>query len=778
MNSKEIIKELSLKEKIELTSGKDFWHTKTTHGLKAIKMSDGPHGLRCQDDQTDMLGINKSLPATCFPTASITACSFDEELIKEMASAIALEAINYNVSIVLGPGTNIKRDPLCGRNFEYFSEDPYLAGKLSTAFIEAVQNKGVSTSLKHFALNNQEYKRLNSDSLVDERTMREIYLKPFEIAVKSSKPDTIMCSYNLINGVHSSDNKKLLTDILRDEWGYQGLVVTDWGAMNDRVAASIAGCDLNMPGGSDYMEKEMEEAVNNGTLPISCLDKNVERVLDLIIKHQEEKHTEVDFEKHHGLAVKIAENSMVLLKNEDNILPLKDKEDLVLIGKMAETPRYQGAGSSHINPTKITSLKDMLKDVPLADGYLADGSTNKELIAEAKNFASQHKIVILSIGLSDNYESEGFDRDDLKLPEGHLKLVEEVLKVNKNIIVVLSSGSVVELPFKDRVKAILYTGLAGQGIGEATYNILFGITNPSGKLAETWPIKYEDAVTSNDYRNNKNPKYKEGIYVGYRYYDSALVDVAYPFGYGLSYSSFEYKNLNISDNKISFDVTNISNIDGYEIVELYIENPKDGIYRPIKELKGFKKVFIKAHETVNVKFNIEDYFFEVYDDGFKKVAGTYKILISSSSKDINLKQTIEVEGVELETPTHLRNTFYDLVFGKPTNEDFKKLYGKDVTFKEAKKGEFTLENTILEMKEYSLVMRFANFVIVTFLRFHLKLKKGETSPELRMMLSGSVDTPLRNLNINAGIKGGLFKGLLDIANGHFFKGLLKMLNIK
>ena len=614
MNIEEILKNMTLEEKIALCSGADFWHTKemSHHGIPSLMMCDGPHGLRKQPEEADMLGINESVPATSFPTAVLSACSWDKELLRKEGETIAREAIANDVSLVLGPGANIKRNPLCGRNFEYFSEDPFLSGKLAAAHISGIEKTGCASSLKHFALNNQEYKRFSSDSQVDERAMREIYLASFEMAVKEGKPSTVMSSYNKINGTYSSDNHWLLTEVLREDWGFDGLVVTDWGGMSNRIAAFEAGCDLMMPGGSDYMEKDAWEAVRSGELSEDAINASVRRVLELIAKTKQEVSAPAEMEAHYEIARQIAEESAVLLKNEEEILPLKDTEDIVFMGHMAKEIRYQGSGSSHINPWKLINVTDACPDVRFVEGCLADGSTNETLLKEAENAAKTAKKVVVFAGLTDIYESEGFDREHMRMPSGHEKLIERAVSVNENVVVVLMCGSAIEIPWVDKVKAVLYAGLPGEAGGEAIVNLLYGKVNPCGKLAETWPMKYEDCICSTYYGEPyKDAQYRESVYVGYRYYETAGVKVRYPFGYGLSYTKFVYRDLQIEGNKVSCIVENVGDITGKEIVQLYIEPIKSSIYRPVCELKGFEKVELAPGESKKVTFVLNERSFAV-----------------------------------------------------------------------------------------------------------------------------------------------------------------------
>ena len=659
MNIKEIISELSLQEKIAFCTGADFWHTKELPrlGIPAIKMSDGPHGLRCQEGEADMIGVNKSLPATCFPTAVTAGATWNRELYAAEGEAIGKEALAAEVSVVLGPGCNIKRNPLGGRNFEYISEDPYQAGKMAAAFIQGQQSTGVASSLKHFAANSQEYKRMNGDSQMDERTLREIYLAAFEIAVKEGRPGTVMCAYNKINGVHCSDSKELLTDILRTEWGFDGMVVTDWGALNDRVEGFRAGCDLNMPGGSRFMERATMEAVRNGTLSEADIDASVERILRLVEKAQQAAASPVDWESHHTLAQTIAEQGAVLLKNEGKILPLASS-DLVLIGHMAKEMRYQGTGSSHINPTKLVNLTDAMPDVPYVACCDAQGNVTENALREAAQAARIHKIAIVVAGLPEIYESEAFDREHMGLPEGCNRMIEAVAAANSNTVVVLLGGSAMELPWADKVRAILYMGLPGQAGGQAIANLLTGKANPSGKLTETWPVSYSDVI-SKDTFGKRNVEYREGIYVGYRYYDKAGREVRYPFGYGLSYTTFTYSDLKVDGRTVSVRITNSGAVKGAEVVQLYIAPQKDGLFRPEKELKGFDRVELEPGEGKTVTFALDDRSFALWNDGWKVPGGTYGVWVGSSSRDIRLKEEIEVAGERLPAPPWQAGSWYE-----------------------------------------------------------------------------------------------------------------------
>lgn len=779
MHTEEILKRLTLKEKIALCSGADFWHTKdlSRYGLPAMMICDGPHGLRCQKGETDMLGVNKSAPATCFPTAALTACSWDEDLIGEVGKAIAEEAKAMNVGVVLGPGANIKRDPLCGRNFEYFSEDPYLSGKLAASFIRGAQETGVGTSLKHFALNNQEFKRFNGNSQAEARTMREIYLASFETAVKEGKPATVMCAYNKINGIHCSDSKRLLTDILRKEWGFGGLVVTDWAAMNDRIAAMKAGCDLNMPGGSDYMEKDLEEAVAKGILSEEDIDKCALRVLRLMEKARIALAGGgiCDIDAHHALARKAAAESAVLLKNDHDLLPLAENAKIAIIGTMAQKPRYQGAGSSHINPIKLVSAKAAMPDAVYAPGCLENGDTDELLLAEAVSAAKKADAAVVFAGLTDAYESEGFDREDLQMPQGHIRMIEAVARANPNTVVVLCCGSVVECPWADQVKSILYMGLAGQACGEAVKDVLYGAVNPSGKLAQTWPYAYEDTPTAAYYRHCKDPQYREGIYVGYRYFDKAKIPVRWPFGYGLNYTQFQYSNLIIEDDQVSFTIQNIGDRPGAEAAQLYIAAPQEGLHRPIKELKGFCKVFLAPGEAKQVNVSLNDHSFALWNGKWTVPGGEYTVLICSDSQTVQLSGAIHKEGDLIPAPAWQPGSWYEAPKGSPTQSQWEAIYGRGKASKALSKGKFTMDHTLAEMQEHSKLMKAMGWGMRQVFTIHSGGKKAKDSPELRMLIASSFDAPLRSLQLNGGIKGGLIKGLRCMANGRIGRGLLVIL---
>ena len=667
INIDKLISEMTLEEKASLCSAADAWHTKRIDrlNLPSAMVSDGPHGLRKEDDSPAHFGLLDSIEAICFPTASALACSFDRELIENVGNALGKECQSEDISVLLGPGINMKRSPLCGRNFEYFSEDPYLAGEMGAAFVNGVQKNDIGTSLKHFAANNQEWRRM---SIIDERTLNEIYLTAFEKVVKQAQPWTIMCSYNQINGEYSCENKMLLTDTLRDKWGFKGLVMTDWGAMNDRVKALKAGLDLEMPSSHGETDKLIVKAVNNGSLDMETLDTAVRRILTLVDKSliSKDKHSgfKYDMEWHHEIAKETAENCAVLLKN-NGALPLSKNQKIAFIGEFADKPRIQGGGSSHINCHKIDNALNSAKqfaDVTYAKGYNTDNDiTDEALLNEAVNAAKNADIAVIFAGLSDAFENEGFDRKHIDMPKCQNELIEEICKVQKNVVVVLHNGSSITMPWLDKVNAVLEMYLAGEASGAAAVNLLFGVANPSGKLAESFPLRIEDTPAYLNFPGNRDKvNYNEGIFIGYRYYDKKKMDILFPFGYGLSYTKFRYDNMKIngksaSENDFSFkdndnvtvsvDITNIGEVEGAEIVQLYIENHIDEDNRPVKELRNFAKVKLAPGETKTVTFTLGfrawAYYNETIHDWYVP-SGDYKILIGASSRDIKEAKKVSV----------------------------------------------------------------------------------------------------------------------------------------
>ncbi|MBR6336437.1 MAG: glycoside hydrolase family 3 C-terminal domain-containing protein, partial [Ruminococcus sp.] len=622
----EIIKKLTLEEKASLCSGADFWHTKAVEGkdIPVIMMSDGPHGLRKMTDTGD------SIKAVCFPAACALACSYDRELVQDMGKALGNECQSEGVAVLLGPGANIKRSPLCGRNFEYFSEDPFLASQMAAAHIKGVQSMGVGSSLKHFAANNQETRRLSVSAEIDERAFREIYLSAFEYAVKEAKPQTVMCSYNKIGGEYSSQNKRLLTDILREEWGFDGLVVSDWGAVDDRPKGVAAGLDLEMPGSMGKNDKRIVEAVKNGELDEADLNKAVARVLDLVFKGDENRQyaAKWDKDKDRALARRIASECIVLLKNDKKILPLDTKKKIAFIGEFADKPRFQGGGSSHINTEQtLSALKasEEFAEVSYAQGYItSEDRTDEALLGEAVTLAEQCDVAVIFAGLPDAFESEGFDRSHMRMPACQLELIERVSEVCKNTVVVLHNGAPIEMPFAGKVKGIVECYLGGEMVGGAVCDVLFGKVNPSGKLAETFPIKLSDNPSYLNFPGEGDRvEYREGIFVGYRYYDKKEMPVLFPFGHGLSYTEFEYSDITLSADEIkdtdiltvTVTVKNTGKRDGKETVQLYVSDSHSSAARPIKELKGFEKVTLKAGQSKKVVFKLDKRAFAYYNTG-------------------------------------------------------------------------------------------------------------------------------------------------------------------
>ena len=686
---------MTLEEKAGMCSGLDFWHLKEVEhlGIPKVMVSDGPHGLRKQDEKGDHLGINDSIKAVCFPPAVLSACSFDRGLMEEMGKAIGREAQANNVSVVLGPAVNIKRSPLCGRNFEYYSEDPYLAGEIAAAFVKGVQSQHVGTSIKHFAANNQEYRRMSSSSEVDERTLREIYFPAFETAVKKAQPYTFMCSYNQINGTFASENKWLLTDVLRGEWGFKGYVMSDWGAVNDRVKGLEAGLELEMPASGGDNDAMIVKAVKDGALEEKILDQAVERILRIIFEYADHrKPQEFTMEKDHEEAQHIAEESMVLLKNENHILPLKTSEKAAFIGGFARNPRFQGGGSSHINCFKTTNVLDSVPcdaQVVYAEGFPADRDFyDKALADEAVKAAAEADKAVIFAGLPESFESEGYDRSHMRLPECQNRLITEILKVQPNTVIVLHNGSPVEMPWLGEIKGLLETYLGGQAGGAAAANILYGKINPSGKLAETMPLKLSDNPSYLNFGGGEKVEYREGIFVGYRYYDTKEMDVAFPFGYGLSYTTFAYSNLKLSMENptekdtvmVSADVTNTGKSAGKEVVQLYIRDLTGSAIRPEKELKGFEKVFLEPGETKTVTMELNKRSFAWYNtelhDWFA-ASGDYEILVGASSRDIRLTETLYLNSSQrIPMHVHMNTTLGDLLRNPETAEAAKKLIQK------------------------------------------------------------------------------------------------------
>ncbi len=669
MDVKALVSQMTLEEKAGLCSGLDFWHTKPVErlGVPAVMVSDGPHGLRKQDNKADHLGVNESIKAVCMPAACATASSFDRALIGRMGEAIGESCQHEQLGVVLGPAVNIKRSPLCGRNFEYFSEDSYLAGEMSAAYINGVQSKNVGTSIKHFAANNQEHRRMSSSSNADERTLREIYFPAFEISVRKAQPWTVMCSYNRVNGVYASENPWLLTDVLRKEWGFGGSVMSDWGAVSDRVAGVAAGLDLEMPGSGGINDRKIIAAVKAGKLDEKIVDQACERILNINYRYLENAKPETawDQEADHLLSAKIAAECMVLLKNE-GVLPLNKADKVAFIGEFAAKPRFQGGGSSHINCFKTTSAVQAAKDLPVtyAQGYSVEkDEATDEMIAEAVQAAKAAKVAVVFAGLPDAYESEGYDRTHMAIPACQNRLIEAVAEANPNTVVVLHNGSPVEMPWLGKVKAVLEAYLGGQAVGIATVQLLYGDANPCGHLAETFPVKLSDNPSYLYYGGEGNEAdYREGVFVGYRYYDKKEMEVLFPFGYGLSYTTFEYSNLRLSAEKITdqqtltatVTVKNTGNRAGKTVVQLYVGDQESTVLRPIRELKGFEKVELQPGESTDVTFTLDKRSFAYWNTqihDWHVETGAFTVEVGQSSRDIAVSGTVTVEST-VELPRH------------------------------------------------------------------------------------------------------------------------------
>ena len=785
LKHKDLISQMTLKEKASLCSGKDFWHLKSIErlGLPEIMVCDGPHGLRKQNAENKKVGIGNSYPATCFPTAVTTACSWDRDLIYKMGQALAEECLQHGVSVLLGPGVNMKRSPLCGRNFEYFSEDPELAGEMGAAFIAGVQSKGIGTSLKHFAGNSQEMKRMTSNSIIDERALREIYLRAFEKTVKKSQPWTVMNAYNLLNGTYCSENDWLQNKVLRDEWGFKGAVVSDWGAVNDRVAGLNAGNDLEMPSSGGVNDAKIVEAVKCGVIDETTLDERVDKLIDIILKGAANKKPgyKFDVKAHNLLSRQIAEQSMVLLKNDGNILPLKrvEGEYVAVIGAFADNPRYQGAGSSIINPTMIDSGRRAFNNSPIsvkfADGYDRSGKRKNEdaYITEACNLAKNASKAVVFIGLTDDYESEGFDRSTMKLPDGHNRLVEAVSRVNDNVIVVLEGGSPVEMPWADDVKAILNAYLGGQSVAPAIVDVLTGKANPCGKLAETYPVCLKDTPTSFRYPDSKEDvQYRESIFIGYRYYDKVERNVRFPFGFGLSYTSFEYSDIKLKKKnltkgegaKVTFTIKNTGDVAGSEIAQVYVAKPESKIFRAPKELKGFVKIHLEPGEEKKVSVELDDRAFAFWNTATEDwcvESGEYKILVGASSRDIRLEAAAKMKSEDDETIVDLRESagvYFDGDPARAREDDFKVIYCGE--FKLAPEiTSDSLNNSIERSKDKGLAKFIYNTVDLA-----MKPKGGVGSS---MITNTIMQTPIRNY---VSMSNGLFTedmadGLLKVFEG-------------
>ena len=782
-----LLQKMTTEEKAAILGGKTVWQTRENERLSipSIFLSDGPHGLRKQAGAGDHLGLNASLEATCFPTAATIANSWDEKLGEELGEALGEEAASMDVDVLLGPGLNIKRSPLCGRNFEYFSEDPYLSGKMAAAYIRGIQRMGVAACPKHFAVNSQELRRMAMDAVVDERTLREIYLTGFEIAVKEGKSKAIMSSYNRVNGTYANENKHLLTDILRNEWGFDGMVVSDWGGSNDAVKAVEAGANLEMPNCGYGSAREIVKAVKDGTLSESVLDERVCELVKVIMDLKEhkntgrdEKHSGFNREEHHRLAKRAAAESMVLLKNEASILPLDRNKKLAIIGDFAFAPRYQGAGSSMVNPTKVEAVAGIARDYKLnllgmTRGYKRDGDVDEAEKKAALDLAEKADIVIFCFGLNEISESEGLDRTHMRIPQNQIELLQDISKVNENVVGILSAGSAMEMPWQSCCKAILNGYLNGQAGASATLDILTGAVNPSGRLAETYPIAYEHTPSFRYYPSSeRTSEYRESIFVGYRYYDTSKVRVQYPFGFGLSYTEFTYSGLKVDDSGAELTVSNTGDRDGAEVVQMYVGLPNAIVFRPEKELKGFAKVFLKAGESRKVKIPFDDKTFRYWNvktESWEVETGTYNVMIGSSVADIRLVGTIERTGNNIGMPYNpaLLPYYYTGLVQKISDEEYETLLGHKIPSGEWS-GQLGVNDAICQM--YYAKSRLARFVYKVLTD---KKKKSEQTgkPDLNVLFIYNM--PLRAIaKMTNGMVGmDMVHGMLEIVNGEFFRGL-------
>ncbi len=785
MKHQDLINKMTIEEKAALLSGKGEWQTWNLDrlGIPSIYCSDGPHGIRKQAGAGDHLGLNPSLPATCFPTAATVANSWDEALGEEIGKALGEEAAVQGVDIVLGPGLNIKRSPLCGRNFEYFSEDPYLAGKMAAGYIRGIQSKGVSACPKHFAVNSQELRRMAMNAVVDERTLREIYLTGFEISVKEGGAKAIMTSYNQVNGIYANENEHLLKDILRDEWGFDGIVITDWGGSNDHVKGVQAGSDLEMPTPGLDSARQIVRAVGEGRLSEEAVDACVNRMLDAVFsltkkKKDGQETEEFDQVAHHVLARKAAEQSAVLLKNEGAILPLKEGTRVALIGDFAFEPRYQGAGSSMVNPTKVDKMSDIIADsglqvVGMAKGYLRSGEKDEVLAKEAQDLVSSADVVLYCFGLDELSESEGVDRNHMRIPQNQIDLLEKLAKANENIVGILSAGAAVEMPWHHCLKAILHGYLYGQAGAGAMLDILTGKINPSGRLAETYPVRYEDTPAFRYFpAAERNSEYRESLFVGYRYYDTAKVRVQYPFGFGLSYTTFEYRNLKLDEMGVEFTLTNTGDRDGSEVVQLYVGMKDAKVFRPEKELKGFQKVFLKAGESKNVRINFDDKTFRywnVHTQRWETEDGVYRFMVGASCLDIRLEMQAEVPGTTETYPyyTNRMSSYYSGLIQKVDDKEFEELLGTPIPSGKWS-GDLTVNDAICQM--YYAKSALARFIYKKLTKMK---KKSEDAGKPDLNILFIYNMPFRAI---AKMTGGMVsmemaEGMVAVVNGHFFRGI-------
>lgn len=784
-NTELLLKKLTLEEKCALLSGAETFKTRgmPEHGIPQIWLSDGPHGLRKQAGESDHLGLNPSVPATCFPTASAVANSWDAALGEEIGAALGEEAAAQEVSVVLGPGLNMKRNPLCGRSFEYFSEDPYLAGKLAAGYIRGIQSKGVAACPKHFAVNSQETRRMASDSIVDERTLREIYLTGFEIAVKEGHPRSIMSSYNLVNGTYANENKHLLMEILRGEWGFDGAVITDWGGSNDHALGVKNGSTLEMPAPGGDSVRELLAAVESGKISESDIDARLSELLPLVFDTKaalDAAPREFDAAAHHALARRAAEESLVLLKNEGALLPLAAGSKVAVIGDFAKNPRYQGAGSSMVNSTQVDVLLDKLIDSELnvigyQQGFDRHGKPDAALQKSACELATQADAVILCMGLDEIAESEGLDRSNLRLAQNQVDLLQAVAAVNPKIVVVLYSGSVVETPWLDNCQALLYAALGGQAGAGAVADALTGKVNPCGKLAETWPLAYADVPSAADFATRrKTVEYREGLYIGYRYFTTAEKAVRFPFGYGMSYTTFAYSDMAADEQGVSLTVTNTGSVAGTEIVQLYVAKKNSELFRPAKELKGFARVTLAPGEKQRITIMLDDKafrFWNVKANRWEIEGGEYELLVGASVEDIRLCEKISVHGTATVHPYEDRDLdcYYKGNVLHVSDADFEKLLGHPIP-----NGKTKIDRnlTLGELNHARSPLGWLVWLVLTIL-LDVSYKRGK--PDLNILFQYNM--PLRALAkmTNGAISMGMVDGIVMELQGFWILGLVRVI---
>ena len=784
-NTELLLKKLTLEEKCALLSGAETFKTRgmPKHGIPQIWLSDGPHGLRKQAGESDHLGLNPSVPATCFPTASAVANSWDAALGEEIGAALGEEAAAQEVSVVLGPGLNMKRNPLCGRSFEYFSEDPYLAGKLAAGYIRGIQSKGVAACPKHFAVNSQETRRMASDSIVDERTLREIYLTGFEIAVKEGHPRSIMSSYNLVNGTYANENKHLLMEILRGEWGFDGAVITDWGGSNDHALGVKNGSTLEMPAPGGDSVRELLAAVESGKITESDIDARLSELLPLVFDTKaalDAAPREFDAAAHHALARRAAAESLVLLKNEGSLLPLAAGSKVAVIGDFAKNPRYQGAGSSMVNSTQVDVLLDKLIDSELnvigyQQGFDRHGKPDAALQKSACELATQADTVILCMGLDEIAESEGLDRSNLRLAQNQVDLLQAVAAVNPKIVVVLYSGSVVETPWLDNCQALLYAALGGQAGAGAVADALTGKVNPCGKLAETWPLTYADIPSAADFATRrKTVEYREGLYIGYRYFTTAEKAVRFPFGYGMSYTTFAYSDMAADEQGVSLTVTNTGSVAGTEIVQLYVAKKSSELFRPVRELKGFARVTLAPGEKQRITIMLDDKafrFWNVKANRWEIEGGEYELLVGASVEDIRLCEKISVHGTATVHPYEDRDLdcYYKGNVLSVSDADFEKLLGHPIP-----NGKTKIDRnlTLGELNHARSPLGWLVWLVLTIL-LDVSYKRGK--PDLNILFQYNM--PLRALAkmTNGAISMGMVDGIVMELQGFWILGLVRVI---